>query len=66
MMRWLWGGFDMWIVIVALSLGFALGLAVMYVAMEHKYAATICLLSARIVELIAEIRKAKEEHYLTD
>lgn len=56
----------MWIVIVALSLGFALGLAVMYVAMEHKYAATICLLSARIVELIAEIRKAKEEHYLTD
>lgn len=56
----------MWMVIVALSLGFALGLAVMYAAMEHKHAATITLLSARVVELLAEKKKAKEEHYLTD
>ena len=65
-MRWLWGGFDMVWFIVAIVLGFALGLAVMYAAMEHKYAATISLLSARVIELLAEIRKAKEEHYLTD
>ena len=54
-----------WIVIAFVG-GAVLGAVCMYGAMEHKYAATIRLLSGRVVELLAEIRKAKEEHYLTD
>ena len=76
MMRWRWGGFDMvtWIVIPIALAAFAVASGYIgYIvgnskgkAEAKRYERTMNLLVNRVIQMEREMKKAKEEHYLTD